>query len=80
MRALLGPPTVVTRTRTGPADAAAGTVTVSWLSETTVGVTLLDPNVTLLAVARAVPVRVMELPPARGPEVLLREFSVGAPT
>ena len=61
------PPLVRTVTATGPAEAAAGTVTVSWPSESTVNTAVCVPNRTSLVVDRPRPVKITVLPPARGP-------------
>ena len=73
------PPAVVTLTPTEPA-APAGAVTVSWLSDTTVGTAVLAPKETLVALEKPVPLMVMVSPPAVDPEAGLRVCLNGAPT
>ncbi len=71
------PPAVVTMTETLPAPAPAGTVTLSVPSSTTVGVAVLEPKLTELAVDRFMPVIVTVLPPASGPTVGEPETTIG---
>ncbi|GAA3084676.1 hypothetical protein GCM10020000_83850 [Streptomyces olivoverticillatus] len=70
---------MVTLTETDPGAAPVGTVTVSWLSEITVGVAEFAPKVTAVAVDSPVPLMVTVLPPAVGPEAGLSEALNGAP-
>ncbi len=80
MKPLLVPPRVVTLTPTDPAAAPAGTVTVMRPSLTTVGVALLAPKFTAVAVDSPEPTMEMTLPPASGPEPSLSAALNGAPT
>lgn len=80
MKPLLVPPAVVTLTPTEPAVTPAGTVTLSWVSETTVGVAGTPPKDTLVAVERPTPLTVIVFPPTSGPDVALSEDLNGAPT
>lgn len=77
---MLLPPAVVTVTPTGPAVTPAGTVTLSSVSETTVGVAVTPPKDTVFAVDIPTPLMVIVFPPTSGPDVVPSEDLNGAPT
>ena len=74
------PPTVVTTTSVAPAAPAGVTAVMEVALTTTTLVAGLPPTVTLLAPVKLVPVMVIAVPPAFGPEDGLTLAMVGAAT
>ena len=74
------PPTVVTTTSAAPAAPAGVTAVMEVALTTTTPVAATPPTVTLLAPVKLVPVMVIAVPPAVGPEVGLTLAIVGAST
>jgi hypothetical protein len=75
--AVAEPPGVVTVTLTAPA-ACAGDVAVIWVAESTVNTAEFDPNITVVAPVKLVPLMTTEVPPATGPEVGVKLVTAGA--